>query len=135
MTEAYVTDTHALLWHLSSDATLSATAAALFHRADAGTVEIIIPSIVLVEVVYLCERQRVSEDRIERILAFPYSVNSSYRIAPLDTPLIQALRRIPRSQAPDMPDRIIGATALYLDLPLITRDHKLRDINLLTCVW
>ncbi len=135
MTEAYVTDTHALLWHLSNDATLSATSAALFHRADAGAVEIIIPSIVLVEVVYLCERQRVPEDRIERILAFPYGAHSSYRIAPLDAPVIQALRRIPRDHAPDMPDRIIGATALYLDLPLITRDHKLRDISLLTCVW
>ena len=65
---AYVTDTHALLWHLSGDADLSPLAADLFRRADAGDIEIIIASIVLVEVVYLCERQRVPDDRIERIL-------------------------------------------------------------------
>ncbi len=34
-----------------------------------------------------------------------------------------------------MPDRIIGATALYLNLPLITRDSKLIGSKLLTCVW
>ncbi len=39
---AYVTDTHALLWHLSNDPVLSASASALFHQADAGVVEIII---------------------------------------------------------------------------------------------
>ncbi len=44
---AYVADTHALLWHLSNDPALSASAADLFRQADAGTVEIVIPSIVL----------------------------------------------------------------------------------------
>lgn len=47
--KAYVTDTHALLWHLSSDALLSATAAAIFQQADTGAAEIVIPSIVLIE--------------------------------------------------------------------------------------
>ena len=61
---AYVTDTHALLWHLSNDPALSAPTADLFRQADTGATEIIIRSIVLVEVVYLCERQRVPDDRI-----------------------------------------------------------------------
>jgi len=69
--KVYVTDTHAPLWHLSRDPALSAPAADIFHQADAGAAEIIIPSIVLVEVVYLCERQRVPDDRIDRILALP----------------------------------------------------------------
>jgi len=132
---AYVTDTHAVLWYLSNDPALSAPALDLFHRADAGATEIIIPSIVLVEVVYLCERQHVPDDRIDRILAMPGMPGSLYRVVPLDEPVIQALRRIPRDQVPDMPDRIIGATALYLGLPLITRDRNLTCSTLLTCVW
>ena len=40
-----------------------------------------------------------------------------------------------RDEVPDMPDRIIGATALYLGLPLITRDKNLASSKLLTCVW
>jgi len=132
---AYVTDTHALLWHLSNDPALSGPAADLFRQADAGAVEIIIPSIALIEVVYLCERQRVPDDRIDRILALPSMPGSRYRMVPLDEPVVQALRRIPRDQVPDMPDRIIGATALSLGLPLITRDSNLTSSQLLTCVW
>jgi predicted nucleic acid-binding protein len=45
------------------------------------------------------------------------------------------MRRIPRKQVPDMHDRIIGATALHLDLPLITRDRNLVNSRLLNCVW
>ena len=132
---AYVADTHALLWHLSKDPALSAPAADLFRQADAGVTEIIIPSIVLVEVVYLCERQRVPDDRIDHILALPGMPGSRYRVVPLDEPVVQALRRIPRDQVPDMPDRIIGATALYLGLPLITRDSRLVGSRRLNCVW
>jgi PIN domain nuclease of toxin-antitoxin system len=131
----YVTDTHALLWHLSKDPALSAPAADIFHQADASVTEIIIPSIVLVEVVYLCERQRVPDDLIDRILTLPGMPGSCYHVVPLDEPVVQALRRIPRDQVPDMPDRIIGATALYLGLPLITRDSNLASSELLTCVW
>ena len=131
----YVTDTHALLWHLSNDPALSAPAVDLFREADAGAVGIIIPSIVLVEVVYLCERQRVPDDRIERVLALPSVPGSRYRVVALDEDVVRALRRIPRGQVPDMPDRIIGATALHLGLPLITRDGRLTGSELLTCVW
>jgi len=132
---SYVTDTHALLWHLSQDPALSAPAADLFRQADRGSTEIIVPSIVLVEIVYLCERQRVPRDRIDRVIALPGMPGSRYRVAPLDEPVVHMLRRIPRDQVPDMPDHIIGATALYLDLPLITRDEKLLGSQLLTCVW
>jgi len=132
---AYVTDTHALLWHLSRDPALSAPAADLFRQADEGMVEIIIPSIVLVEVVYLCERHRVPDERIERILGLPGAPGSRYRVVPLDVPIVRALRRIARDRVPDMPDRIIGATALHLGLPLITRDSSLTSSRLLACVW
>ncbi|MBE9508914.1 MAG: PIN domain-containing protein [Chloroflexi bacterium] len=131
----YVTDTHALLWHLAQDPALSAPAADLFRQADTGSTEIIIPSIVLVEIVYLCERQRVPRDRVDRVMALPGMPGSRYRVTPLDESVVQMLRRIPRDQVSDMPDRIIGATALYLDLPLITRDKKLLGSKLLACVW
>jgi predicted nucleic acid-binding protein len=131
----YVADTHALLWHLSNDPALSTPATDIFRQADVGVTEIVIPSIVLVEVVYLCERQRVPDDRIDRVLALPGSPGSRYRVVPLDEPIVQALRRIPHDQVPDMPDRIIGATALHLGLPLITRDGDLARSKLLTCVW
>jgi len=84
----FFTDTHALLWYLACDPTLSATAADLFRQADAGTAEIVIPSIVLVEVVYLCERQRVPDNRIDNLLALPGKSGSRYHIAPLDESVV-----------------------------------------------
>jgi predicted nucleic acid-binding protein len=44
------------------------------------------------------------------------------------------MRRIARSDVPDMPDRIIAATALYLAIPIISRDRKIRASDL-TTIW
>lgn len=73
---AYVTDTHALIWHLTADAQLSTACREIFEAADRGEATIWIPAIV--------------------------------------------------SDVPDMPDRIVAATALKLGLPLLTRDRKIR---------
>ncbi|MEK7833969.1 MAG: PIN domain-containing protein [Acidobacteriota bacterium] len=40
-----------------------------------------------------------------------------------------SLSQIPRTTVPDMPDRIIAATALTLGLPLVTCDHKIRALT------
>lgn len=37
--------------------------------------------------------------------------------------MLQSLRQVYRSQIPDLPDRIIAATALYLNVPVISRDR------------
>jgi predicted nucleic acid-binding protein len=47
-------------------------------------------------------------------------------IAPLDVAVAQAIQKISRDAVPDMPDRIIAATALHLNAELVTRDHRLQ---------
>jgi predicted nucleic acid-binding protein len=44
------------------------------------------------------------------------------------------MREISRADVPEMPDRIVAATALYLGVPIITRDGRIRASNLQT-VW
>ena len=39
------------------------------------------------------------------------------------------MSQIPRDVVPDMPDRIIAATALSNSLPLVTRDLKIRALT------
>jgi predicted nucleic acid-binding protein len=46
----------------------------------------------------------------------------------------ESLELVPRKDVPDMPDRIIAATALHLGLPLVTRDGKIRAVNI-TTIW
>ena len=107
----YVTDTHPLIWALSSDSRLSPTARAVFEAADAGQVTIIIPSIVVVEMIYLSEKGRIPAHLVDDLLTDVSQPGLSYRLGELDASVITALREIPRHLIPDMPDRIIAATA------------------------
>jgi len=131
---ARVTDTHALLWYLTDDPRLSEAALIRFAEAEAGEAFILIPSIVLVEAIYLFEKHRIPDELIDEILRRIDQVGSPYRLVPLDLPVILALRAIDREAIPDMPDRIIAATALAHRVPLISRDRKIQVSNVST-IW
>lgn len=53
---------------------------------------------------------------------------------PLGFGVAQAVAPIPRDFVPDMPDRIIAATAVHLELPLVTRDSEIRS-TALDVIW
>jgi predicted nucleic acid-binding protein len=53
----------------------------------------------------------------------------------LDAAAAQAVQKISRSAVPDMPDRIIAATALRLNAELVTRDHRLHAALKNRAVW
>lgn len=44
------------------------------------------------------------------------------------------LHKVGRDQVPDMPDRIIAATALSLGVPLISRDRKIQ-VSTVSTIW
>jgi len=131
----YVTDTHALIWHLTESPNLSTKARDIFHNTDAGLHQIIIPSIVLIEMVYLVEKGRISHSSFESILKLLDNTAGSYREIALNKETVKAIQSIPRSEIPDMPDRIIAATAYQLGLPLITRDEKIKKSGIVKVIW
>ena len=51
--------------------------------------------------------------------------SSGLILGDLTSGVADALATIPRNIVPDMPDRIIAATAKHLDLPLISKDKKI----------
>ena len=53
---------------------------------------------------------------------------------PFDRNIAMFLRQMERSQVPDLPDRIIAATALYLGLPLLSRNHRIKIAGINT-IW
>ena len=48
--------------------------------------------------------------------------------------LVDALGQVHRDEVPDVPDRIIAATALALGVPLFSRDRKIRASQVQT-IW
>ena len=48
--------------------------------------------------------------------------------------IVRFLSRVPRDEVPDTPDRIIAATALYFEVPIISRDSQIRNSAILT-IW
>ena len=66
MTDA-VTDTHALIWYLEDSPRLGAAARDAFDASDRGEADIFVPTICLVELVYLHEKGRIPTDLKARL--------------------------------------------------------------------
>ena len=49
--------------------------------------------------------------------------------------IAQALHLVDRHQVPDLPDRIIAATALHLGVLVISRDTKIQLSNIINTIW
>ena len=129
-----VTDTHALIWYLEDSPRLGSGAKAAFDACDRGDSVIYVPSICLVELVYLEEKTRIPADLKARFDAELQGGATGLVIASLTAEVAGAVARVPRSHVPDMPDRIIAATALHLGLPLISRDRKIR-LSTVETLW
>ena len=132
---AVVTDTHAAIWYLSKSPRLSTAARTAINKATQMGAPLHLCSISLVEVAYLIEKGRlpaVTFDLLVQALADP---SSSFVVAPLDLAVARTLRVIPRQIVADMPDRIIAATALHFNLPLVTRDPQIKNFGGLQTIW
>lgn len=122
-----VADTHTVLWYLYNDTRLSVAAGTLLDATDAAGDQVAMASIVLAEVIYLIEKGRIDVAAFERILAALNRVDATLVEVPLDRFVVQAMRRIDRTQVPDLPDRIVAAAGLHLGVPVISRDRKIRS--------
>jgi len=129
-----VLDTHAAVWYLLDSQKLSQPAYSVIDSAAASGTPTYISAVSLVGVVYLVERGRIATDAFDKFANELSRDNPAFTVVPLDSHVATALKRIPRSLVPDMPDRIIAATALHLGLPLVTRDRRLQAAMIQT-IW
>ena len=96
--------------------------------------KIALSSISLAELVYLVEKNRLPTSAYEDLknaLADPRYV---FEEVTFNGDVVEAMRGISRADVPDMPDRIVAATAVYCGVPVISRDWRIRASNVQT-IW
>ena len=130
-----VTDTHALIWYLYAMPELSAAAKNFMDNAAASGGYVFVPTIAFVEVIYLAEKGRLGANVLPRINSAIQMPNSVLKPIELTHRITVSLSQIPRSIVPDMPDRIVAATALHLNLPLVTKDVKIQALRSIQTIW
>ena len=132
---AVAVDTHAIVWYLANDIRLSKKAAEAMDLATAAGEPIHVPSICLVELTYLVEKGRLPPVARERLIRALDDPDSACRLAPLDREVADALELIDRARVPDLPDRVVTATAIALSVPLVTRDGRVQGSRVQTIWW
>jgi len=129
-----VADTHAVIWYLFEDERLSSVAREFLDDAAQNGEQIGISAISLTEIVYLTEKAKINPETLERLLQSIEAGNAALVEIPVTGKIAKRMRDISRDAVPDMPDRIIAATALELSVPIISRDGKIRASGLAT-IW
>jgi predicted nucleic acid-binding protein len=126
----YVTDTMALVLRLEGRR-MGPMARSAFESAESGAAIVHVPAMVLAELLYLSERQRI-QAAIGSVVAY-LGAHPAVREYPLDLAVIQAAAQI--TDIPELHDRLIAATARHLKLELVTNDPVIRSLAFLTTVW
>ena len=129
-----VLDTHAAIWYLHRSSELSSAALRSIRRAVERGEPVYVSVISLVETIYLVERGRLPLEALRRLEDGLKNPISGLLLQPVDEEVAQAIHKVPRDLVPEMPDRIIAATALRLGLPLVTRDGRIASAGIRT-IW
>jgi PIN domain nuclease of toxin-antitoxin system len=130
-----VADTHVIVWYLSDTSRLSTESLAALDGAIESNHPIYLSAISLVEIIYLVEKRRLPTEILTRILTALDERNFGLVLISLERNVAEKLREIDKAIVPEMPDRIIAATALYLDIPLVTRDLKIQNLSVIQTIW
>lgn len=132
-----VADSHAIYWYVVSPDRLSQRALDVLSEAEA-TDSIAVPAVTMPDLWMAATRKR-GERAIPRsgyalLRSALLDPTSALDVAPLDASVWQHFEALPRSIADPM-DGLIVATALALDLPLVSRDGRITEAKVVEVIW
>ncbi len=130
-----VADTHAVIWYFAKDKRLSERVKRFIDKIDADSDQIGISSISFVEMVYLIEKGRIPPEHFTNLASTLSDPKQTLFVElPVNYHIARALSRVSAFEIPDMPDRIVAATAIHLNVPVISRDGKIR-VSGVSTIW
>lgn len=129
-----VLDTHSAIWYLNESRELSAAAGRAINKSLRGGRPVYISAISLVEAFFLVERGRLPLEALWRLEQGLADATSGIVLQAVDEEIARAVPHVPRTAVPEMPDRIIAATAVRLGAPLVTRDARMANSGIQT-IW
>lgn len=127
----YLADTVAMVRHLTQDSKQGKRAKAIFQEADQGLHRIFVSGVTLMEILYLSEAKRIAVPLAELVSHINKSRN--YAIIPIDAEIVLTASRI--DDIPELHDRMIAATALFLDIPILSPDPLFVNSHFVRTVW
>ncbi len=129
--KTYMTDTHSLLWAFRYPRKLGENARQAFEEIANGESKLLIPVIVLAELIFTIENKPIQADFDEILKAIKASPNIEF----LDLDLLSTLKLRELTQIKEMHDRMIVASAIKYQVPLITRDENITSSGLVKVIW
>jgi len=103
----------------------------IFERAERGEVEIYIPAMVLAEIGYLSEKNRI-DTNIREVKDY---CSDHRTIKAKETTFKAVENAFTIDDIPELHDRIIAGAAMELNLELLTNDPKIEKSCFLKTIW
>ncbi len=129
-----IADTHTVIWYIFNDSRLSKTAKLTIDNIAQNGDDVGFSVITIVEIIYLMEKGRIPSNTLSKLITEIQKNDAVLNVIICDENIAQTLAKVSRDEIPDLPDRLIAATALYYNIPIISRDHKITSSSL-TTIW
>ncbi len=125
-------DTCAFIWDALDPSKLSSDAAKAINGADN---DLIICDISIWEISMLIKRNRLSVDSTASEFIELALQARNFRIQEITPPIAELSVNFDQEINNDPADRLISATSILLNAPLVTVDKNLRDVSLIETIW
>jgi PIN domain nuclease of toxin-antitoxin system len=130
----FITDTHTIVWYSTGKTSnLSTKVLQAFEKADNGETMIYIPTVVLWETAILQNLGKVNLREKFEFWTDKLLQKQGFEVIHLTTSIIS--NSVGYNFNNDIFDKVIVASAVEFDLPLMTKDNAIIDSNLVEIYW